>query len=292
MSHTQSKKEFIKNVESLAEGQFLTSSTARRVTSDSTETSRVRVTTGRGDIKSFQVVFVSASAWDDIFDLTFTVSINGKETNIDLPAQQYFMSVGVGAGEGRFSGSGHRQKTVFHVPEGSIVEVKTIAGNLGIAVVHIWIIGYFTDLFIPRDPFINLKQHFALTVPDGVDGQERFVLPTARGRIVGMSLFTGIADISQIFDFDTGGNILINGVLIHENYPIWMFTSQLQWYLVNNWLINFEGGSVLNILFNNTPNGEPMKIGVTLYFSEMMSSKYRKADRGQREMAPLTKGSR
>ena len=262
----ESEAQFFEDVLSLSQDQLLQQTFSTLLTANSIETLKIKTPIGRGIGYAFSVSFTGKI--DDLPNVFFTLLVNGKEVNTDLPATAFslYQTVGI-IGSAISSGASRIAKTEYIIPEGAIVTIRTNTGAI-FSPVHMILDGYFTDKFMPYDVPITYKQYFQLSLNAGVSGSENFTIPTARGRIVGLSVLTNSA--SELIDNPLSGtNLSINGILLLDNYnPSKYFNSSNQLY-TNNWIVNIRGGSILNISMDNQ-NGNQVNVGCTLYFSEKL----------------------
>lgn len=257
---------FVEAVKSLQEGQLLQKSFADNLTANTSETFQFKVPTGRGDGYGFSVSFTGSIA--NLLPVTFTVSINGKAVNIDQPAIAYAINT---RQEENTAGTSRLPKTMVLLPEGAIIDILVNTGALGVIGSSIIFNAFFTKKFLPMDTEFNLVQFFQHTVSAGSFGKKTFILPTARGRVVGISLITNNLE-DDIDAFDSEATLSINGVELLEDYsPIeYLFTQNFM--NINNWVVNIEGGAAMQSEMNNQ-NSNDINLGFFIFFNEALAPK-------------------
>jgi len=264
------KERFFKDVESLNEGQLLTSTSNDALEADKVVTFTQKVPTGRGDIKGFAVSFAGIQA--NLEKITFDFSVNGKEVYTDMPASAFGIAqndVGVWAVS---TGASRIVKMAYVIPESAIIRVKVTTGTIGGGgFERVFVTGYFTKLFIPQQMYFNLEQHFQITAKAGTITSQDFILPTERGRIVGLSLLFN-ASVGVLNTLDMTADIFINGIAIFQNVTPTRYFATNNQLGTNNWIVNIQGGAVLTILFTNNDIID-LLFGVTAYFNEELGSK-------------------
>jgi len=263
------KEKFFEQVKSLNEGQLLQQTSSNRVNPDTIETFDARVVIGRGDIKAFVIWF--AGDVGDLRRISYTFRVNGKSVNEDLPALAYRIDPQAALDTGETTGTGRIVKTIFPIPGGAKTALEVTSGAIT-NTVDVFVCGFFTDFFIPRKMTFNLIQNFEFEFPDTTNTTKRFVIPAARGRVVGLSVFMNEA-ANFVDKPNSNLTVQVNGVTLLENVSPAQFLSTMNMEEMNNWIVNIAGGGTITISLDNASNN-PLFIGVTLFFSEELASKF------------------
>jgi len=261
------EERFLKSVKSLNEGQLLQRQDSFTLTASKVESFDLRIVVGRGEVHSFWVFFTGDIS--DMPAISYSVLVNGKEVNADLPALASFIDTGA-TSLSQTTGTARIVKTMFKIPEGAKMTVRVTTGALG-QPTNLFMNQFFTNKFFPKRMPITLIQNFEAIYTGASQSVNRFNIPARRGRIVGLSIFTNI-DSGDLGNSSGGMVVLINGVTIIENVSEVQFLTGANMLETNNWIVNIKGGGVLTVSYNNR-NGEDVRVGITLFFSELLSSK-------------------
>jgi len=268
--HKEGIEHYLKAVETLNEGQLLQQTAEFLIVQDKTQTFDIRAQTGRGDVYGFMVWFVGLTT--DLSDIFYSVLINGNEVNVDLRALAYSVNFLVGVDENLSTGTGRITKSIYRIPESSTVTIEVTAAAIGgPQKVFMFINSYYTTKFIGRRMGFNLTQNFQSIFVSGTQTQKTFLIPAQRGRIVGLSCFLN-QDPSQIDRPEAGFKVELNGILVLENVMPVQFLNHMNMMEANNWIVNVDGGGLLRVTMDNL-NGEDVRIGITLYFSDKLPTK-------------------
>ncbi len=250
----------------MRDDQLLTASTVGRVTADITDTFPVRVPTGRGKVHSLSWYFIGEDF--ELKNVFINILVNGNLLVKNYPALFGRLSRDP---DRPWVGSSRIARVLVDIPEASVITVETVAGSIGD--VTLIFNGYFTSNFIIQSQArFTYQQYFQFTHLDNSSKTLKDVLPTARGRIVGITPMPNIDPVSLSAQTEADATLSINGKSILEGYSPFQYMFQQQSILTNNFMVNIAGGSVIESRFNNQ-SGQDQNIGYMIYFDETIDYK-------------------
>lgn len=255
------KKTFFDKVARFSNDQLLVKSFTNQIQGQTANTFRFVAPVGRGEAVGFQVHIITDFR-ASISQQVFSVKINGKAINTDLPVVNFRDALSFS--DGGWNGTTLIVKTTVPIPEGATIEVF-INVPFNIAESNLVFDLYYTDVFIPLQTKTSFTQAFKNSTPNLSSNTEEFVISTGRGKVVGISL---------VIDGESGEmnrgialcTISINGISILEDInPVKYFPHSIA-RQANNWGMMADGGGIIKISIDNNID-TTVHFFTTLYFS-------------------------